>query len=172
MIGLLGGGVGWLGNYALGFLLLGVGWLIERVASLLAQVERDSLLASGFARRSAHVFHWLIDAGFIILATWRSELPQSPWGLPAFAPILLIFALRLLPLALPDSRWPHWFEDRIVVGFGLALSSAFLPFDSTICLAVIALIGTCLLSLQSAQNERRFHAPSKGSPNPQLTTRG
>lgn len=172
LVGLLGGGLGWLGNHALGFMLLGVGWLIERVASLLAQVERDSLLASGFARRSSHVFHWLIDAGFIVLATWRSELPASPWGLSAFAPVLLMFALRLLPLALPDKRWAASFEDRLTVGFALALSSVFMPFDATIGLVVIALIGTCLLALQFAQNERRFGAASKGSPNPQLTTRG
>lgn len=172
LLGLLGGGLGWLGNYATGFALLALCWSIERVASLLGQVERDSLLASGLARRSVDVFHGLIDAGFVALATWRSELPSSPLGLRAFAPILLIIALRLLPVALPQERWVHWFEDRLTIGLCLALASLFLPFDVTIGLAVIALIGACLLALKIRQNESGNRPSSKGSPNPQLTSRG
>lgn len=172
LMGLLGGGLGWLGNTATGFALLGLGWLVERVASLLGQVERDSLLASGLARRSVEIFHVMIDLGFIVLATWRSELPATPWGLRAFAPILLIFALRLLTVALSGNRWGRWFEDRLIIGIALALTSVFLPFDVMIGLAVIALIGACLLALKFANDESGNQPPSKGSPNPQLTSRG
>lgn len=171
LVGLLGGGLGWLGSFAAGFALLGLCWLIEHVASLLANVERDSLLASGFARRSVEAFHLLIDAGFVILATWRSQLPASPWGLRAFAPIMLIVALRLLPVALPDRRWAQWCEDRLLVGIALALVSMILPFDITLGLAVILMIGACLVVLQLARNGSGSVALSKGSPNSQLTSR-
>lgn len=171
LVGLLGGGLGWLGSFAAGFALLGLCWLIEQVASLLGQVERDSLLASGFARRSVEAFHLLIDVGFVVLATWRSQLPATPWGLRAFAPILLICALRLLPVALPTNRWARWCEDRLLVGIVLALTSMFLPFDVTLGLAVITLFGTCLVALQLGRNESGSVALAKGSPNSQLTSR-
>lgn len=171
LVGLLGGGLGWLESFAAGFVLLGLGWLVERVASLLGQVERDSLLATGLARRSVEMFHVLIDTGFIVLATWRSELPSAPWGLRAFAPILLICALRLLPLALPTKGWSRWLEDRFLIGLLLSLTSVFLPFDITIAVAVIALIGTCLVMLQTGRIKSGSAGALKGSPNPELTTR-
>ena len=86
--------------------------------------------------------------------------------------ILLIFALRLLTVALSGNRWGRWFEDRLIIGIALALTSVFLPFDVMIGLAVIALIGACLLALKFANDESGNQPPSKGSPNPQLTSRG
>lgn len=170
LVGLLGGGLGWLGSYTAGFVLLGVSWLIERAANLLGQVERDSLLASGLARRGVVLFHLLIDAGFIVLMTWRSDLPSSPampWGAEAFAPILLVCAFRLAPLVLPSSRWSRWIEDRMLSGLGLALASLFLPFDSAIGLAVLALILGCIVAVQVANGRGE-----PGSPNSRLTSRG
>lgn len=169
IVGLLGGGLGWLGNFAIGFVLLGLAWLIERVASLLGQVERDSLLASGLARRSVGIFHLLIDLGLVTLAGWRSELPASvavPFGLNFFAPLLLVGGARLVRLALPGRSAKGWLSDRLVLGFLLALYSAFLPFDVAIGLSVLALLGSCLLALQFAADVR-----PAGSPNPQLTSR-
>lgn len=162
-VGLLGGGLGWLGHFAIGFVLLGLGWMIERVASLLGQVERNSLLVSGTARRGVAIFHLLIDAGFITLATWRSELPSGPglpWGAAAFAPVLLIGATRLVPLALPNRTWSRWLEDKLLIGGALAIICIFLPFDVAIGLAVLALLGACLFTLQFAG----------ASPNPRLTS--
>lgn len=170
LVGLLGGGMGWLGSFAAGFALLGVSWLVERVASLLGQVERDSLLASGMARRGVAIFHMLIDIGLVVLMTWRSQLPSGPampWGARAFAPALLVCAMRLAPLALPASRWSRWTEDRLLAGFALASASLFLPFDSAIGLAVIALIGGCLVAVQVGN-----YRGGTGSPNPRLTSRG
>lgn len=174
LVGLLGGGLGWLGNIAAGFILLGLAWLVERVASLLGQVERDSLLASGLARRSVAAFHFLIDAGFVVLATWRSALPDGPgvpWGLSAFAPFLLVCAARLLPLALPRNRWVHWLEDRLLMGVFLALTSLFLPFDAVVGLCVIALMSLCLVMLKTTAGDRADKGLAEPSPNSQLTSR-
>lgn len=174
LVGLLGGGMGWLGNFATGFVLLGIAWLIERVASLLGQVERDSLLASGLARRSVAAFHGLIDAGFVVVATWRSELPDGPglaWGLSAFAPLLLVLAARLVPLALPGNRWAHFLQDRLLMGLFLALASVFLPFDAMVGLCVIAMIALCLFLFQTGADIGATRDPAKPPPNPQLTSR-
>lgn len=170
-IGLIGGGLGWLGSFTIGFILLGLCWLVERVASMLGQVEQASRLASGLAQRNVEIFRLLIDGGFIALATWRSDLPASPWGLRAFAPILLIGSLRLLPAVLPHNRLAPWLEDRLVIGVALALTSAFLSFDFTIGLAVVTLTATCLLTLHFGKSENTIGGSSKGSPNPQLTSR-
>ncbi|MCY1671644.1 hypothetical protein OVA07_11560 [Novosphingobium sp. SL115] len=162
-VGLLGGGLGWLGHFAIGFLLLGLGWMVERVASLLGQIERNSLLVSGSARRGVAIFHLLIDAGFVTLATWRCELPPGhgwPWGAAAFAPVLLIGMMRLVPLALANRPWSRWLEDRLLTGCVLAIVSIFLPFDAAVALAVLGLLGTCLFALQFEGS----------SPNPRLTS--
>lgn len=169
LIGLLGGGLGWLGSFAAGFLLLGLAWLVERIGSLLGQVERDSLLASGLAVRSVALFHLLIDAGLVVLAAWRSQLPPGPampWGAAVFGPLLLVIIARIVPLALPGKRWAHWLEDRLIIGVFLAASSAFLPFDVCIGLAVLALAGVCLVALQMGRR-----AIDNASPNPRLTSR-
>lgn len=169
IVGLLGGGLGWLGNYAIGFVLLGFAWLIERVASLLGQVERDSLLASGLAQRAVGIFHLLIDLGLVTLAGWRSELPASPaipFGLNFFAPLLLVGGARLVRLALPARVGRGWLSDRLLLGLVLALFSVALPFDAAIGLSVLALFGMCLLALQFAGSERPAQPP-----NPQLTSR-
>ncbi len=174
LVGLLAGGLAWLGYSAGGFVLLGIAWLLERIAALLGRIERDSLLASGVARRSVDAFHALIDAGFVMLAAWRSDLPSGgtvPWGAAAFAPLLLVLALRLLPVALPRRRWPHWLEDRLLIGVALALTSAALPFDLTIGVAVIALFGACLVTLQLGKRQGASEQNEAGSPNPQLTSR-
>lgn len=169
ILGLLGLGLGWLGNFTTAFLLVAMAWLVERIASLLGQVERDSLLASGLARRSVAVFHLLVDVGFVTLAGWRSELPPTPaipFGLNYFAPLLLIGGLRLVRLALARVPRVHWLEDRLVLGLLLALAGLALPFDAAIALAVVALLGTCLLMLQFGTI-----APTAKSPNSQLTSR-
>ncbi|MES2302268.1 MAG: hypothetical protein V4521_09380 [Pseudomonadota bacterium] len=169
LIGLLGGGLGWLGSFAAGFVLLGLAWLVERIGSLLGQVERDSLLASGLAVRSVAVFHLLVDSGFVVLSAWRSELPSGPAvpvGAAAFAPLLLVILARIVPLALPGKSWSHWLEDRLLIGVFIAAASAFLPFDVSMGLAVVALAGTCLVALQIGQR-----AIESVSPNPRLTSR-
>lgn len=169
VLGLLGGGLAWLGNFATGLLLLGIAWLVERVANLLGQVERDSLLATGLERRGVAIFHLLIDAGLVTVAAWRSELPVTsalPFGLDFFAPLLLVGGLRLVRLALPNARRKGWLEDRLMLAAFLALASLLLPFDATVALAVLTLLGTCLFMLQFGAV-----APAGARPNSQLTSR-
>lgn len=174
VVGLLGGGAGWLGSFALGFVLLGFAWLFERMASLLGQVESDSLLASGIARRSVAVFHLLIDAGLVTLAGWRSSLPDVPsipLGASFFAPLLLVGGARLVALVLPRNTWARWLSDRMVLALLLAAFSLFLPFDASLGLAVIVLFGACMLTLQFGTISPETVSSAPLAPNLQLTTR-
>lgn len=174
VVGLLAGGAGWLGQLAVGFFLLGLAWLVEQVASLLGQVERASLLASGLAQRSVAVFHLLIDAGFVTLAGWGSGLPNLPSvlpGTPFFIPLVFMISMRLIPLAVPRLRWSRWLSDRFAIGVVLAAVQLFLPIDATLALGVILLLGTSILSLQFGRDPAASKGSPSTSPNPQLTTR-
>jgi uncharacterized membrane protein len=51
-------------------------------------------------------------------------------------------------------------QDKLVVGVTLTIICIFLPFDAAIGLAVLALLGACLFTLQFAA----------ASPNPRLTS--
>ncbi|MFN3554053.1 MAG: hypothetical protein ACK4UL_13175 [Novosphingobium meiothermophilum] len=160
---LLAAGLGWLGYHATAFALVGLGWFIERIASLIGRVERDSLLAAGLTRHGSAVFHLLIDASLVALASWRSELrliTGLPAGAAAFVPLLLVASLRLVPLALPHRRWASILKDRLLAGLALACASLLLPFDLAMAVAVLVLLGGCMWDLQFG----------KASPNPQLTT--
>lgn len=160
---LLAAGLGWLDHHAIAFVLVGLGWLTERIASLIGRVERDSLLATGLTRHSSALFHLLVDVSLVALASWRSDL-RMIGGLPAaaavFVPLLLIASLRLVPLALPHRRWALVLNDRLLVSIALAGTSLLLPFDLAAAAAVLVLLGFCLFDLQ-------FGRPSS---NPQLTT--
>ena len=120
-------------------------------------------------RKAVALFHLIVDAGLVTLAAWRSELPYTsaiPFGLNWFTPILLVGGARLVRLALPRFPRSAWLEDRLVFGLLLAIVSVALPFDATIGLAVLALLGTCLLLLQLGRSPA-----TERSPNSQLTSR-
>lgn len=144
---LLGLGAAWFGWSSAGFMLLGMAALLLMGASLLTRIERDSLLANagkGLAGDSAML---LLDAGFITLCAWRSEIPVVigvPGGIRWFAPLVLILLLRLLPQVLPPRIWTWWMMDRFVAAMGLALVSAALPFDFTLRAVVAILLGAAL----------------------------
>lgn len=174
VIGLLGGGAGWLGQLTVGFVLLGLAWLVAQVARLLGQVERASLLASGLAQRSVALFHLLIDGGFVTLAGWGSSLsaaPSIPVGAAFFVPLVFMICTRLMPLALHAHRWTSWLSDRLVIGAFLAAVHLFLPLDVMLALSVIVLLGICVFSLQIGLDRSLPNGQPVASPNPQLTTR-
>lgn len=169
VLGLLGGGAGWLGSSAIGFVLLGLAWVVQQMSSLLARVERDSLLASGIARHSFTLFQFLIDAGFVTLAAWRSGIPATPgvpWGIGAYAPLVLFGLLRLVPMVMNGRVWPRWLKDRLLAGGLLAFVSVFLPFDASLGIMALALLAAALIAAGLDAEKRRDR------PNLALTNRG
>lgn len=138
---LLAIGSGWFGWRTPGFALLGLAWVLALVATLLARIERASLLESGRAPGVVHAA-WAIDAAIVVLAAWRSEIPPLagvPFAAIWFPPAVFVLQLRLLARVLPVSRWVWWLEDRLVVALGFAVVSALLPFDFCLRAGVLGL---------------------------------
>ncbi|MFM9935210.1 MAG: hypothetical protein ACKVOL_03305 [Novosphingobium sp.] len=140
---LLAAGAGWFGWPGVGFALIALAWLVQQVAGLLARVERDSLLAwSGRAPLDVAA-EWGLDAVFIALCAWRSEIPAMagvPWGIAWFPPVVLFLLLRLLGRLQTREAWTWWLSDRFVGGVLLATFSVMLPFDFALRALVVSLM--------------------------------
>ena len=168
---LLGLGAGWFGWRTPGFALLALAWTLARVAALMTRIERQSLLETGKESGTGPWFELAIDAAFVTLAAWRSDIvtvsgvPLAlvwPFASTWFAPLVAMLLLHLLPQVLPDRRDIWWLHDRQVLGLGLALTSALLPFDVGLRVGVLGMMVWAI-----AVTRRRF-APA----NPDLTSSG
>lgn len=149
---LLGLGAGWFGYATAGFVLLGGAWFLRQCSALLGRIERDSLLAGLGTRLPDAVFGWTLDAAFVTLAAWRSDIPVVagvPWGLAWFAPLVLFLLLRLLPAVFEHGWLGYWLADRLLVGTALALISVALPFDLAFRFVIVGLlVGHLVLALR------------------------
>jgi hypothetical protein len=75
-------------------------------------------------------FAFLIDAAFVTLAAWRSDIASVAgvsFAATWFAPVVLVMLLHLLPRALPEGRWTWWLQDRLLAGLVCAAVSVLLP---------------------------------------------
>ena len=146
---LLGLGSGWFGWRTPGFGLLALAWTLARVAALMSRIERQSLLETGKPAPTGLWFELIIDAAFVTLAAWRSEILAVPgvslalawpFALTWFAPLVMMLLLHFLPRVVPERRMTWWLCDRLVLGLGLAVTSMLLPFDFCSRSGVLALL--------------------------------
>jgi hypothetical protein len=146
---LLGTGSGGFGWRAPGFVLLALAWVLARVAGLMTRIERKSLLETGKRAPTGVWFELAIDAAFVTLAAWRSDIPQMsgmplavawPFALTWFAPLVMMALLHFLPRVVPDGRMTWWLRDRLVLGVALAAISVALPFDFCLRAGVLGLL--------------------------------
>lgn len=146
---LLGLGSGWFGWRTPGFGLLALAWALARVAALMTRIERQSLLETGKESAVGPWFEWAVDAAFVTLAAWRSDIvtvsgvPLAlvwPFASTWFAPLVAMELLHFLPQVLPERGNVWWLHDRLVLGLGLALTSALLPFDICLRLCVLGML--------------------------------
>ncbi|WP_420382803.1 hypothetical protein [Novosphingobium sp.] len=161
---LLAVGSGWFGWPTAGFVLLALAWVLVRVAALMTRIERQSLLETGKTPPTGLIFELAIDAAFVLLAIWRSDLalvPGVPFGVSWFPPVIFILLLHFTPRVMPQGRWAWWLRDRLVTGLGFAVVSAVLPFDYCLRAVILALVVWAMVVTPE-------HG---GSANPGLTTR-
>jgi hypothetical protein len=140
---LLAVGSGWFGWRTPGFALLALAWTLARVAQMMARIEHQSLLETGKQAPTGTWFELAIDAAFVTLAAWRSEIPQTAalsFAFAWFAPLVLMLLLHFLPRVMPTGAATWWLRDRLLAGVGFAVSSAVLPFDLCVRTAVVALL--------------------------------
>jgi hypothetical protein len=143
VIALLGAGAGWFGWSGPGFAMLALAWLVHQVASLLARVERDSLISWSGGAPLDDLADWVLDGMFITLCAWRSEIPAVtgvPWGIAWFPPVVLFMLLRLFQRLQPEEAWIWWLGDRFLIGAMLTVSSIMLPFDFVLRVLVVTLL--------------------------------
>jgi len=170
---LIGLGAGWFGWIAPAFLLIAIAWLSLVAGRLLARVEAASLLSQRGRVPAESIALVLVDAGLLLLATWKAVTPVDAMNVAAsatdgsvvagaFAPLVLLLLLRFLPVVLPERRWSWWMQDRFALGVLLAIAAASLPFAAFVRLSVLFLLVLAMLVTR----------PVDGPPNPELTSRG
>lgn len=115
-------GAGWLRFGTAGILLCGLAWVLLLATSKLARVERDSLDPRPMTVLRKQAVGWLIDAELILVIMWNSPARSGETlAEQAFAPVMLLCLVRLLPRAL-DRHWTGWVRDRLVLAMVLALA--------------------------------------------------
>jgi hypothetical protein len=144
---LFGLGLAWAGIPSAGFALLGVAWLVRRAASLLARIDRDALPATRGRIRAGTIFGAVLDAGFVVAATWRFQDETGAGTMPAVAAFVALVPfglLRLIPQVFAVRRWAPWFEDRLVAAVALAAASLSEVFGLALVAAGLVLLAAAL----------------------------
>lgn len=138
------------GHAAAGLLLVGLAWLGRTAASLLGQIERDSLHLPPTRFPRAFLYGVLIDITIVLLVA--RSVPGLPWhkGIEsAFAPLMLVGLLRILP-ALGGGAWASWLGDRFLLALLLGLGAAAGYLASTVQLLAVLVLAAALFSPRSA----------------------
>ncbi len=140
---LIAGGAGWFGFTTSALFLCAIVWIVRRAAGLVRRVEQRSLAlaAPGWPREA--VFGWLLDLTLIIILTTSvSAIAALPLWQRAFAPLMLLSLLRLVPRVI-DRGWSGWFADRSLLALLLAFAAGAGVLNLTVAVlaAVMALTG-------------------------------
>ncbi|WP_240959690.1 hypothetical protein [Novosphingobium olei] len=167
---LLALGAGRFGWIAGALCITGLAAGVSKIGQLLAQVERNALLASPGRLALDGPIAIALDATLVALCAWRSGLPMDAGAMSLlrwFAPVVLILLLRLLVLAAPPSRAVDWLGDRLALGLGLAVVAMFASFDVVLAGLIVALLLSSLLWLRKV---RTGASGDRQAPNPPLTS--
>jgi hypothetical protein len=117
-------GVGWFGWSTLAFCFCVPAWILRRSAAILDRINSDTLGQRSGLRSNEATFDWLVDVLMVVLLVMEIQpLPGANLMQRAFAPVVLVGLLRLLPRAFPG-RWTVWLTDRAVVMAMLAVLAA------------------------------------------------
>jgi len=120
---LLALGAGWFGFPAVGFLFCALGAVLRESAAILRRIERNSLGLPPPSVPFEDVVGGLFDIILVLLVMWNVEvLPGEGIVSRAFAPLMLIFLVRLVPRMF-DRAWAPWIEDRLVLALVLAVAA-------------------------------------------------
>ena len=148
-LALLALGSAWFGAFAAAFAGLGIAWLVRRCAAILARVHGEREFAKTSWIRPEKGFDALLDVAFAAVAAWRVAAVQpDPYALTvgAFAALVVLGLLRLLPPLLARRRWTGWLEDRLVLALALAAASLSSVFGLALMAAGLALLAFGLIA--------------------------
>ncbi|MCB2080201.1 MAG: hypothetical protein KDE55_21200 [Novosphingobium sp.] len=139
--------LGWFGLAWPALTLLVLASICGRTGGMFQRVERGSGAVPSEAAMLDAGFGWLLDVVLVLVAVWAS--PLQPWESlfqRAFAPLMLVLAVRLAAHALPTDM-AVWLEDRVLLAVGLAIFAAFEVISPGIeLLAVVVMLAAIILS--------------------------
>lgn len=167
---LLGLGAGWYGWTVVALGLCGLGAGVSRLGRLLAQIERNALLAPEAGLALEFPVGIALDVALVTLCAWRSELAVDGGAAAAmrwFAPLVLVLLLRLLAVVAPRTSVTDWLTDRLALAFVLSGLALLTSFDVALAGLVIALLGGSVVWLRKV---RSGPALDGQAPNPALTS--
>lgn len=144
---LIGLGAAWFGFVIVALIFLALSAVACDTAAVLRRIERTSLGETASSVSIEVVLGGPIDLALIALVIW--SLPLAPWESlwqRAFAPVMLIMLVRLLP-RLFDRTLSPWIEDRTLLALLLAIAAGFgYLFGVVQLLAVLLALGGLLFS--------------------------
>ena len=114
-------GAGWLGLIVTGFLLCAIAAVLRQAARMLRSVEGDGGVHAPPWSGLVAVLGCVLDLVLILLILWSASF--TPWEtVPerAFAPVLLLLLVRLVP-RVSDRAWTDWVKDRALLSVVLAI---------------------------------------------------
>jgi len=153
-------GLAWAGLAGVGFVLLGLGWLVRRAAALLARIDREAISEPPNWLRTEALFGWLFDLCLALVAAWRfaedapgaAMNPTTMWA-GWFAALAFVGLLRLIPRAFARRRWAAWFDDRLLASLALAAASFSSVFDLALMAGGLVLLAVALAATYDGSDE-------------------
>ena len=113
----------WFGLTATALICLGLAWTVRRAATMLFRAERESLALPPLRGPREAVFVWLLDAAMVTVLAWSAgAFPWLSFAQRAFAPLMLVCLVRLIPRAI-DRRGAAWIGDRLLLAVILAIAA-------------------------------------------------
>ncbi|WP_164852770.1 hypothetical protein [Novosphingobium umbonatum] len=142
---------GWFGHGGLGLCLAALAWLGFSSACVMGRFERRCLLLPRPRTAPVLIYAGIMDGALLLLLTAGLASPSQGLLQAAFAPLMLLGLLRLVP-RLPDIRWAALLEDRALWALALAVAELFGLLPLAVCLSAMALLLAGVFTL-SRQNQ-------------------
>lgn len=135
---------GWLGWVAPALVLIGLAWLLRRVAALTGAVAREGGISGASSLPREKLFGMVVDAGLVLVVIWAGP-PALPWWERAFAPLALIVALRAMR-RWQAGEWKPWLGDRLLACLLLAAAAGAGLLRPAIMVAVLGVLAAAMLA--------------------------
>lgn len=139
-------GAGWLGLVPVGFLLCAIAAVLHQASAMLRLVEGDGVSRTQPMFALEATLGWALDLVLVLLMLWGTSF--TPWdSMPrrAFAPVLLVLLVRLVP-RVSDGIWTDWVKDRALLCVILAVIAGIGMIQQAVeALAILLALGGILV---------------------------
>ncbi|MDE1915576.1 MAG: hypothetical protein KGJ57_11120 [Sphingomonadales bacterium] len=139
---------GWFAFSTVALLCAAVAWVLFLGASLFRRVERRSPPAPRPPSAALRTYGWVFDGLLALVLIWNETARVGQgWQHRAFAPLVLLGLMRLVPRLLSGKR-AAWMEDRAIIAVLLAAGSLAGWMDEAILVLVAAYLAAGLQAVR------------------------